>query len=368
MAEASESTKRRVRRKRQVIIAQRLIQLLPAPLLLVAEGYLLRALLERELDVSGWLMLHGGVSLAAALWAAWIGRRIRRNQVAWFQAVTTAGLGPIGPATAIVTGLLLILFHRDWFDFQAWYASLFPADVKSRVTELYELLLRRRAASGGAVESFADILSGRDPLKKRLAISLLTRHFRPGFAPALKLALTDADASVRTQAATAIATIEGRFLVNAQSLTRKLAARPRSLRRRLAVARHYDDYAFTGLLDPERERDNRLKALEAYQRVLQIRPRDQRSWLAIGRILVRERRYGAAVDWFDTATGRDLLTGPMLLWQLEALFKLGRYERVRRLLGERRQLFAEGKQPPQMPGVLRLWTGQEQQEQREAAS
>jgi hypothetical protein len=354
-AEASETTIGRVRRKRRVLISQRVIQLLPAPLALAGEGYLLRALLERELAIPEWLVLHGGVSLAVALWAKWIGRHIRRNQVAWFLAVTTAGLGPVGPATAIVVGLLLILFHRDWFDFQAWYASLFPADVKSRVTELYELLLRRRTAVGGGVESFSDVLSGQDPVKKRLAISLLTRHFRPGFAPALKLALTDADASVRTQAATAISTIESRFLANAQSMARKLGKRPRSLRRRLAVARHYDDYAFTGLLDPERERDNRLKAMEAYQHVLEIRPRDHRSWLAIGRILVRERRYAAAVDWFETATGRGILNGAMLLWHVEALFKTGRYQRVRELLTEHRQLFAEGKHPPQVPEMLRLW-------------
>jgi polysaccharide biosynthesis protein PelE len=358
-AEASETTTRRVRRKRRILIRQRLFQLVPAPFVLAAEGYLLRALLEREVAISEWLVLHGVLSLLTALWAKAIGRRLRRNQLAWFLAVTTAGLGPVGPATSIVTGLLLILFHRDWFDFQSWYASLFPADVKSRVSELYELLLRRRAASGGAVESFADILSGQDPSKKRLAISLLTRHFRPGFAPALKLALTDADASVRTQAATAIATIEGRFVASAQSLGRKLGKRPRSFRRRLAVARHYDDYAFTGLLDPERERDNRMRAMEAYQKVLEIRPRDHRSWLAIGRILVRERRYAAAVEWFDTAAGRGLLSGAMLLWHVEALFKIGRYERVRELLGAHRELFADGKHPPQVPEILKLWTERE---------
>ena len=62
------------------------------------------------------------------------------------------------------------------------------------MNDLYESLLRRqRSTSGGAVESFSDILSSGDAAKKRLVIGLLTRHFRPGFAPALRLALTDTD-------------------------------------------------------------------------------------------------------------------------------------------------------------------------------
>ena len=261
---------------------------------------------------------------------------------------------------AIVTGLLLLVFHRDWFDFQAWYASLFPVETQSRVTQLYELLLRRqRQQRGTGVESFADVLSGHDSAKKRLVIGLLTRHFRPGFAPALKQALADTDPSVRTQAATAVATIEGRFLARVQHLNRKVRERPRSFKRRQKLARHYDDYAFTGLLDAERERDNRIRALEGYQEALAVRSREPALWLAIGRILVREHRHAAAAEWFAVAETRGLLSPDMMLWQMEALFQLGRYERVRTAMNEYRQRFkADGKHPPQLPGVLNLWASE----------
>lgn len=350
--------RRRVARKRGIIIGQRLLLLIPGPPALAAEIAILFMLLDRDISVIEWLALHLAVSLVLFVWARWVGRRVRRNQVAWYLFVATAALGPLGPFTALVTGALLVLFHRDWFDFQAWYASLFPAETRSRVKDLYESLLRRqRSTAGGAVESFADILSSGDAAKKRLVIGLLTRHFRPGFAPALKLALTDNDPSVRTQAATAVATIEGRFLARAQKLHRKVRERPKSFGRRERLARHYDDYAFTGLLDPERERDNRIRALEGYQEALKVRPRESSLWLAIGRLLVRERRYDAAASWFTVAEARGLLSADMVLWNLEALFKLGRYDKLREAIAEHSHLFqAGGKHPPQVPDVLRLWS------------
>lgn len=357
-AKHSTRIRRRVDSKRGIVIGQRLRLLIPAPFALAAEGVIIAGLLDREIGVVEWLVFHVAVSLVLLFWAKWVGRRIRRNQVAWYLFVATAALGPLGPFTAMTTGALLVVFHRDWFDFQAWYASLFPTETRSRVKDLYESLLRRqRSTSGGAVESFSDILSSGDAVKKRLVIGLLTRHFRPGFAPALKLALTDSDPSVRTQAATAVATIEGGFLARAQVLQRKVRERPKSFARRERLGRHYDDYAFTGLLDPERERDNRIRALEGYQEALKVRPRDHGLWLAIGRLLVRERRYDAAVSWFTVAEARGLISADMMLWNLEALFKLGRYDKVRAAIAEHGQLFqAGGKHPPQVPDVIRLWS------------
>lgn len=356
---SSSKLRRRVAAKRRTIIGQRLRLLIPAPLALVAEFALLDQLMTRGLDLEEWAALHAVVSFSLFAWAKWIGRRIRRNQVAWFLFVATAGLGPLGPFAAVVTGVLLIAFHRDIFDFNVWYSSLFPTETRSRVKDLYESLLRRqRQSSGGAVESFSDILSSGDATKKRLVIGLLTRHFRPGFAPALRLALTDNDPSVRTQAATAVATIEGRFLARAQVLHRKVRERPKSFGRRERLGRHYDEYAFTGLLDPERERDNRIRALEGYQEALKVRPREVGLWLAIGRLLVRERRYDAAASWFTVAEARGLITADMVLWNLEALFKLGRYDKVRATIAEHGQMFlAGGKHPPQVPDVIRLWGG-----------
>lgn len=356
--------RRRIARKRRIVIGQRLLLLLPAPFALVAEFYLLNLLMTYSVDLEEWAAGHALVTLLMIVWAKWIGRYVRRNQAAWYLAVATAGLGPLGPLTAIVTGGLLVAFHRDVFDFQAWYSSLFPEETRSRVNDLYEGLLRRQRAkttgakNGGAVESFADILAHGDPGRKRVAIGLLTRHFRPGFAPALKLALTDTDPSVRTQAATAVATIEGRFLARAQKLQRKVTDRPKSFGRRERLARHYDDYAFTGLLDAERERDNRIRALETFQEALKLRPRDAALWMAIGRLLVRERRYDAASNWFAVAEERGLLSADMVVWNLEALFKLGRYDKLREAIRRHRSLFETGdKVPPQIPAMIGLWTG-----------
>ena len=56
------------------------------------------------------------------------------------------------------------------------------------------------------------------------------------------------------------------------------------------------------------------------------------------------------------AEARGLLTADMVLWNLEALFKLGRYDKLREAIAEHSHLFqAGGKHPPQVPDVLRLW-------------
>src|SRR3546814_7054739 len=47
--------------------------------------------------------------------------------------------------------------------------------------------------------------------QKRAVLMLLARRFRPEFAPALKLALQDANPAIRVQAATATAEIESGF-------------------------------------------------------------------------------------------------------------------------------------------------------------
>ncbi|MSP49207.1 MAG: hypothetical protein EXQ95_07755 [Alphaproteobacteria bacterium] len=356
-ARALPRLRRRIADKRRIVIGQRLLQVLAAVPALAAELVLLYLLVTFGIDLVEWLLLHAAVSMTLFLWARWIGRRIRRNQLAWFLFAATAGLGPAGPFVALATGLLLVAFHRDLFDFPAWYASLFPTETRSPVTDLYESLLRRQQQKTGAgVESFADILSSGDAVRKRLVIGLLTRHFRPGFTPALKLALTDIDPSVRTQAATAVATIEGRFLARAQELSRRVSERPHSYGPRRRLARHHDDYAFTGLLDPERERNNRIRALDGYQAALKIRPREPELWLAVGRLLVREHRYDAAASWFTVAGARGVLTVDIVLWKLEALFKLGRYDRLREAMQMHRHLFQPGgKHPPQVPDMLELW-------------
>ena len=65
-------------------------------------------------------------------------------------------------------------------------------------------------------------------------------------------------------------------------------------------------------------------------------------WLAIGRLLVRERRYDAAASWFTVAEARGLLSADMVLWNLEALFKLGRYDKVRETFAQHGDLFRAG--------------------------
>jgi len=132
-------------------------------------------------------------------------------------AVTLFFLGPFGPLGVMLTMLLHSWFRRHATPFDEWYQALFPEEVDEPSRRLYEMLTRGLAdsASQENVTSFTDVLQYGSIGQKRAVISLLSRDFRPEFAPALQSALADANPAVRVQAATAAANIEGDFLERA---------------------------------------------------------------------------------------------------------------------------------------------------------
>src|SRR3546814_11680725 len=103
---------------------------------------------------------------------------------------------------------------------------------------------------------------------------LRSRRFRPEFAPALKLALQDANPAIRVQAATATAEIESGFTDRTIVLEAAAKAASQDFDRQLAIAQHYDAYAFSGLLDSGREHASRRSALMSYGACLTLRPQD----------------------------------------------------------------------------------------------
>ena len=128
---------------------------------------------------------------------------------------------------------------------------------------------------------------------------------------------------------------------------------------RLALARLYDDYAFTGLLDPERESSYRALALDAYRAYLDVRADDVGVLLSVGRLMLRERRFADAIEWLERAFRSGMPSSKEAVWYMECLFHLGRFGELR----EMAHRFHPDRQDddPRLPDAvvdaLSLWAG-----------
>lgn len=309
-----------------------------------------------------WLVLGSHVVVLSAI-GAWCYGLFRRDgglHMAALLGVSVSVLGPFGAVGTLLTIALHWWFSRTSTSFQDWYMSLFPDEEGDEARELYELIVtgREGVTENSTVRSFTEVMTHGNTTQKQAVIALLSRNFRPGFAPALKLALSDEDASLRVQAATAAANIENHFLEKSLEFQAKFDENPNDFDTVLAMARHYDDYAFSGILDDDQENENRRLAIEYYFRCLDIRPDEPQATTAVGRFLLREGKLGDASTWIATAIeeGIDHLT--MLNWHLECLYQMGHYDRIRKFVSERYdELAMSARQPQVLRDVVNVWAG-----------
>lgn len=278
----------------------------------------------------------------------------------WYLLFATALFTAPGAGAACLAFVLYLRHARHSRPFEEWYKELFPERgrrIYERVYEELQLTVRQRASKSEVIP-FADVINYGSREQKQLAISLMSRHFEPPFAPVLKRALEDRDNSVRIQAATAITNLESQFAERVMTLEKRIAGDP-APRHLLELARHFDRYAFSGLLDDERSQRARARAIETYRRYLDDEPDDLFARVAIGRLLLRSGDAAGARDWLRAAHERHGGHPSIDNWLLEAHYRLGDYGEVRRLA---RSLAAgaDGRAARDVLGdSTRLWAGLE---------
>jgi len=306
------------------------------------------------------LLLHGSVVF-------WLTLRFRRSQrmeqdlrIPLLLLATTAVMGPFGPA-----GVLLSQGLRPWYDrsamaFEKWYATLFPEEVSKFDARLYRRILagEHNLDEISGLVPFIDILSFGDRKQKQAAVTLITNNFQPSFAPALRMALNIADSAIRVQAATAIARIENRFLEMALDLKRKVDAQPDSPGLLHDLARHYDTYAFAGILDEKREMENRELAVEHYRGYLKLKPDDPVARAELGRLLVRRREFAEAAATLEHFIERGEMSPQVSLWYMESLYHLHRFADLRAFVEKNSSAaFDRQEMPVEVGETFQLWGG-----------
>lgn len=299
---------------------------------LIVESLLVYWAVNANLAVGFVLFLHAIVIALLAIYARSLRHTGSENRFAYLLFLTTATTGPYGAAGVMATILLYFLFVRSSQSFEEWYESIFPAMLQSRSQKIYDDIVvgRDESSKSYSVIPFLDVLSFGSELQKRQALAKMTSNFHPNFAPAFRKAMNDESNTIRVQAATATTKIENAFMERLMKLAKLKVRFEKEPIVVLALAEHYDNYAYTGLLDADREQANRKKALEHYREYLEIEPTDLDVRTRIGRILMREKEYKEACDWFKKCMDLGYNSESICQWYAEALFNCARYEDLRR--------------------------------------
>lgn len=303
------------------------------------------------------LAFHAGVSLLLLRWA-WQVRRQAVGRWAVPIAVATTVFGPFGAAGTLLTLAIVFSTSASARTFEEWYADLFPEDVPDPTEEACDRLAAGRdlMPETAAIDSYWDVLAHGRIEQQLTAVALMSRHYCPAFAPVLLHALHRGAPSVRVQAASAVAHVEEMANQRLARLTANLDSGQDEFVAWLALARHHDDYAHCGLLDGERERQSRLKALSAYHRCLGLRPEDQTVMTLLARCLLRNGDVVGAVELLEgqPVTGDGVWRGHF--WYGECLFRLHRLNDLDSVMAEMPvPANADEQLPAALPLVQAMW-------------
>jgi hypothetical protein len=273
-------------------------------------------------------------------------------------AIVSATTGIFGTIGALIGLIATLIFRTRSQVFSEWYESIFPTDQLSDAQTIYDSIMEgvdENPRTYG-VMPFTDVMRLGSDNQKRRALAKMTSRFSPRFAAAFRIALGDHSNSVRVQAATAVAKIEREFGTKLERIEMARAQSPNNPILTLALAKFYDDYAFTGILDPELEKLNRERAISTYKSYLQKDPNSVEAWVAIGRLLFRSKQWQEAADWFRQAIDRGIRVGTMLMWYFECLFRLGQFRDLRRAMLEHgRSIVGQEELPHNVRDAVSLW-------------
>jgi polysaccharide biosynthesis protein PelE len=286
----------------------------------------------------GWemvLIAHLGAILLLSLWVTALWRIRHEIRAAILVLILTAVTGPFGTLTGLCLLVFLALFSQDTISFLQWLKALFPEESVERSVALYQ-----RLAAGWddfsdkrRIMTFQDAIALGTVQQKREALAKISRFYRREFAPALMAALHDANNAIRVQAATVIAKFEQEYMSRFMALSRQHQQRPEDPDTLLKLAQQADAYAYSGILDPQRERDFRETAIRHYQSYLDQQPSDPQTRLALGRLYVHTRQPEQAYRVLEAVFTQDHAQPlNLVMWMIETLYYLRRYDEIDALI------------------------------------
>lgn len=323
-----------------------------------------------EILLVRWILTDGIVSYATSLaihvfivvlllsWASGCKKMDKLIHYPLLLGVSTAVMGPFGAAGTLLA--FVIQKFSKALSFREWFVSIFPEERMTDGTKLTEMLERyqRSFEHAGNITPFREVLLLGTVRQKQDIIGTIGRNFTPVLAPALKLALRDDANVVRIQAAAAIAKIEKEFLDEAIDLERLYKKHSGSSEMVLAMAKYYDAYAFTGLLESDYEMENRAKALTFYQKYLESHRDDRDTCLSIARLHFRNKDYKTAAQWIEDCHKKGIDSLSLTLWLMECYYYLGKHALLNSLaVKSRGSVDNNANLPKEVKQMVLFWSG-----------
>lgn len=281
-----------------------------------------------------FLVLHGGTCILSvvALRRPVTGESLELAVLRLLRPLLPA-LGPFAAAAGLLVLVAAPLLRRGARSDAMWRNHLFPETGADPLTQRVAALDRAAADGGtGEVAAFADILRWGSLEQQERVVVLMSREFRPGFAPLLREALSSVTPGLCAQAAAGLAMVEARF--EAQEAELRCAVLSGRITSLLALARHLDELANSGLLDLSRSAAVRAEAVDIYQSHLASHPDDSDVQAAFGRDLMQVGRLDDAIAAMRAALARGMATPSLLGWLAECLYRQQEIDQVSQLIAE----------------------------------
>ncbi|MFH2129882.1 MAG: hypothetical protein ABIK68_05870 [bacterium] len=291
--------------------------------------------LAERLSLAACFLVHLAAVALLTIWLLLLRRAGGDIKLSALVLVLTAVIGPFGSFISVLMLTFYFLYSKSQLSFLQWVSALLPSEKESTGVELYQ-----RISSGWddfsdkrRNMSFQDAITLGTIQQKREALAKISRYYRREFAPALMSAIHDSSNAIRVQAATVIAKFEQEYISHYMNLSRQHQAEPENAPILLKLAQQADAYAYSGILDAERERSFRNIAIEKYTAYLEMEPGDTQIFFALGRLYLHVGNPDQAYQTLSRFLDNDRkLPLNLVMWLVESLYYLKKYTEIRRLI------------------------------------
>lgn len=273
-------------------------------------------------------------------------------------ALTLPFLGPIAAVAGFGVLAVIAVAHDPVANSSIWHEHLFPNLAVDDLTERAERITRRQPGMDGAgeIESFFDVLRWGTLPEKEHVLSLISRSFRPEFAPVLRAGLAVDDLGLRAQAAAGLSMLETRISARLGDLQEGYRHAVDDKRGEVAMtlALALADAAHTGLYDEARSAEMRREIVAVLTACSDTT--DPRVSVMLGRTLIQLGEIDRAVEMLSGAARVETHSEAAFDWLLEGLFRQGDYGRIERLVDDRAESVRSlAQQDGPLAPALRFW-------------
>ncbi len=258
-------------------------------------------------------------------------------------------LGPIAPALALMVLAIPAVRPHTVHDAAEWHEHLFPNLAADPINERIDAIGRHQLGgqSSSEIESFYDVLRWGKLSEKEHVLSLISRSYRPEFAPVLNEALNGDDLGLRAQAAAGLSLLETRTSARLATLQHALREAPDDAARvkaTILLAQALSTAAHSSLYDENRTAEMRREISALLGPIVAAGSSDpaQSAMLRaiLGRTMIQLGDVDAACVTLEPVVAASEHADAAFGWLVEALFRKSDFIGLTALIDRRRDLTA----------------------------